>query len=513
MSIERRALGGTVIGAAAFVTNAAQTFLLVPLLLSAWGAERYGSWLALQALVTLVATLDVGHQGYVGNELAKLYFSDQSALRRTLASALWTAAAIGGAEVVVAFGLGAFGLLPRALGLSPAVTEREQLYPALVFFTATWALAGSVGGVVVRLLPPAGKFVRGTGWALFGRIAQTLAIAGAVLAGFGILGTIVVSQLAVLAYCAALFWDLRRQFAWLWPMHRAPSASLGAHNFARSLVLTGTSTLTQLQQNGLNLLVTGMLGAAVLPVLSTARTVASTFLQASNILGAPLAPEMVRFHMNREYGKLTAIFAANWLVGGTVIQLGILAALPTLAPLYALWTRHALPFDRTLFALLAFAVALRSFGAPLLTYLGSINHLRALSAMNTAQTIVVLGAAAFGMRSLGLRAAGIGVLGGEIVGSCALPIVFTVTQFPRQSRAGLLRHAALAMAPTLVTAVALLSYARHAPLGRVVGLATLAASPLVWAQWRELPSDVRERLRKLLSRLVRRESSALKGST
>ena len=57
-------------------------------------------------------------------------------------------------------------------------------------------------------------------------------------------------------------------------MHRRPNPSLGARNFGRSLVLTGTSTLVQLQQNGLNLIITGMLGAAALPALSTARTVA-----------------------------------------------------------------------------------------------------------------------------------------------------------------------------------------------------------------------------------------------
>jgi O-antigen/teichoic acid export membrane protein len=507
MSIERRALGGTAIGAAAFVLNAAQTLLLVPVLLGAWGAERYGAWLALQALATLVATLDLGHQNYVGNELAQLYFSDQSALRRTLASAIWTAAAIGAVEVVAAVGLGGLGMLPRALGLSAAVTEMERLYPALVLSTATWVLVGSIGGVIVRLLPPAGKFVRATGWGLFARLAQTLATAAAVLAGLGILGTTLVLQLTILVYCAALFWDLRAQFAWLWPMHRAPSVSLGAHNFARSLVLTGTSTLTQLQQNGLNLLVTGMLGAAMLPVLATARTVAFTFLQASSILGAPLAPEMVRFHMNREYDKITATFAANWLVGGAVIQLGILAALPTLAPLYALWTRHALPFDRTLFALLAFAIALRSFGTPLLTYLGSINHLRALSVINTAQAVVVLATAAIGMRSLGLRAAGIGILAGEIVGSCALPVLFTVSRLPKQSRGRLFRYAAVATAPTLVTAAALLSYALRMPLAPVIGIAVLAVSPLVWIQWRELPPDVRERLQNFISRLLRRQPS------
>lgn len=507
MSIERRALGGTVVGLAAFVANAVQTFLLVPVLLGAWGAERYGAWLALQAMTTLVATLDLGHQGYVGNELAKLYFGDRDGLRTTLASAIWTAAAIGAMEMLVVLGLGASGLMPRAFGLSPGVVASEGLYPALVLSTATWVVSGSIGGVLVRLMLPAGNYVRFTSWGILSRFLQTTAIAVSALAGLGILGTIAVNQVVILTYCAALFWDLRKQFGWLWPMHRRPSPSVGARNFGRSLVLTGTSTLAQLQQNGLNLIVTSTLGAAALPALSTARTVASTFLQASNILAAPLAPEMVRFHVNREYAKLIATLAANWLLGGALVQLGILAALPVLSPLYMLWTRHAFAFDRTLFALIAFAITLRTLGSPLVTYLVSVNDLRALSAINVTQAGVVLAIAALGTRSLGLRAAGIAILGGEAVGSMALPIAFVLKHFPREWRKRLLRHAVVAAAPALVTGAALQFYAHGAPLLRVIVLSVVLVLPLAWAQWRELPVEVRHRLRSLLSRMAGSEAS------
>jgi O-antigen/teichoic acid export membrane protein len=338
---------------------------------------------------------------------------------------------------------------------------------------------------------------------------QTIAVAGGAMAGLGILGTSAVNQVAILMFCGALFWDIRNQFAWLWPMHSRPSASLGARNFGRSLVLTGTSTLTQLQQNGLNLIVTSMLGAAALPALSTARTVASTFLQASNILAAPLAPEMVRFHVNREYSKLTATFAANWLIGGLLVQLGILAALPILAPLYMLWTRHALLFDRTLFALLAFAIILRTLGAPLLTYLGSVNDLRALSAINAAQAGTVLAIAALGVRGLGLRAAGVAILGGEVVGSFAMPIAFVLARLPGEWRTRLIRHAALTAAPALVSGTALLFYAHLAPLLPVIALSALLLVLLAWAQWRELPKEVHDRILGLLSRAAKRGRNAL----
>jgi O-antigen/teichoic acid export membrane protein len=504
MTLERRALSGTLIGAGAFVLNALQTFLLVPVLLGAWGAERYGVWLALQALVGLVAMLDNGHQNYVGNEMAKLYFADRAALRRTLASSIWTAVAIGGVEVAVAFALGAGGFLPRAIGLPPAVVEREHLFASLAIATAAWVLTGSVGGILGRLLPPAGMFTRFSAWGIVARVVQTVAIAGAALGGLGILGTTLVAQAASLLYYVALLRDLRRQFPDLSPMHAGADAAVGARNFGKSLVLTVSTLVAQLQQNGLNLLVTGALGAAALPVIATARTVASTFLQAANILSAPLQPEMVRFHVKREYDKLGATFGASWLLGGTAIQLGILAVLPVLAPLYVLWTRHALPFDRGLFADLALAVSLRMLGTPLLAYLGSINHLRAVSTANVAQSVVVLGVAALGMKALGLHAAGLAILLGEVVGSCGVPLAYVVRSLDAPWRARILRDVALGTAPCLVTGAALFAYAREISMALVTPPALAALSAIALVQWRALSPDVRARLAALAGRLARR---------
>ncbi len=501
MSIERRALSGTAVGVLAFVLNAAQTFLLVPVLLGSWGAARYGTWLALQAMVALFAMLNAGHQGYVGNEITRLYFADRQALRVTLASAIWAAAGIGAIELLLALSLGPARLLPRALGLPGDAIAGEHLYLSLVLCVAGWVLVGAIGGVIVRLLPAAGHFSRSIAWGMVGGVVQTVAIAAAALSGCGILGTTITYQVVAILYSAVLFWDIRRLLPDLWPMHRGLDRKVAAGNFGRSLMLTGAGTITQLQQNGLNLLVTGGLGAAALPAFSTARTVASTFLQGSNILCAPLAPEMVRFHVNREHSKLTATFAANWLIGGAATQLAILAALPVLAPLYVFWTRHALPFDRGLFALLAFAIALRTFGSPLQTYLGSTNHLRALGTINTAQSITVLVTAGLGIHWLGLHAIGLGVLAGEVVGSCAVPIAFVAPQLPAPWRGRLFRHAALGAAPTLVTGAALLGYARHVPAPVLVSSALLALGPLTWAQWRTLPGEVKVRIRGLRARI------------
>ena len=209
---------------------------------------------------------------------------------------------------------------------------------------------------------------------------------------------------------------------------------------------------------------------------------------------------MVRFHVKREYSKIRAVFAANWLIGGASIQLAIVLALPVLAPAYVLWTRHSLPFDRGLFALLAMAVAVRIFGSPLQTYLSSTNNLRAVSVVNAAQTAVVLTTAILGVHLFGVRGAGIAVLAGEVVASGALPLIFVSLELEPEWRKLVLRDAALAATPLAITSVALVGYARAAQLSIVCPIAALALLPLAWTQWRRLPEEVQQRLRRLVLR-------------
>ena len=75
----RRARDGGVAAAVSFVGNLLGTLLLVPVLLGAWGAESYGSWLALLSLFGVLTTFDTGHHNYVGSELMRLYPVDRAA--------------------------------------------------------------------------------------------------------------------------------------------------------------------------------------------------------------------------------------------------------------------------------------------------------------------------------------------------------------------------------------------------------------------------------------------------
>ena len=55
------------------VINVASRVLLVPLFLTAWGAQVYGEWLILSSVVAYLSLTDLGGQLYIVNRLTQAY--------------------------------------------------------------------------------------------------------------------------------------------------------------------------------------------------------------------------------------------------------------------------------------------------------------------------------------------------------------------------------------------------------------------------------------------------------
>jgi hypothetical protein len=78
-------------------------------------------------------------------------------------------------------------------------------------------------------------------------------------------------------------------------------------------------------------------------------------------------------------------------------------------------------------------------------------------------------------------------------------MIFVAGEMPAGLRGLLWRDAGTALAPVLVTGVALFAYAHSAPLLVVSGAAIAALLPLFWLQWRRMPAEVRVRIEALFT--------------
>lgn len=505
--VARRARDGGVAAAVSFVGNLLATLLLVPVLLGAWGAERYGSWLALLSLFGVLTSFDTGHHNYVGNELMRLYPVDGAAARRVLASALLAALCLGALELGVVLVLLFSGALPWALGQAGRPLPAE-LAPALVLLAVGWLWQGSLGGVLARLYPALGRYARSVWWGVAYRALSALTLGLGAWLGGGILAVVAASTLMTLLYVVLAARDARRCFPELYPFWRGAEPAQALRNVARSTVLTGCALIAQLGQHGVLLWLSARGGLGWVPAFTTTRTAANLFLQASAVITGPLLPEMVRFAALGEQRKLAETIRTAWLVSGAPINIGACLCLPLYEPLYRAWTGGAVPFERGLFAWLAVGVSLRAFGAPFVALLAGLNALGAQVWISVAQIALTLGALVLAPARLGLEAVGLSLALGEVCGSVILPVVLMQREQPALMR--LLPRAALAIggAPSLIVAACLLAAARgvlDAPVAAALGVVLGAVAYA--ALWFSIGRPVRARLL-LVARIGRSSRSA-----
>jgi len=497
-SIERRAFAGAVAGGANFFVTLLQSVILVPIILSAWTREQYGIWLSLSSLAVMLATLDLGHQNYVGNQYNKILHLVGDGIKPMLASGVKMACLLGGIQLAIALVLVATDFLPSIIGLH-GQKENLNLNLAFLLIIFTSVFIGSIGGIVTRVYIPYGKYAESQWLGVGQRLGQFGVTVLVVAAGGYLLSYSIGNFLFMMSYAAFGYIYLYRTFPHLYPWWSGGSWKIAFRNFTCSLVLTANAIVAQMANSGLTLLLASQFTVEMVPLFTTVRTVANIFSQASMVLTNPLLPDLVRFHVNGEIGKLRHAFQACWFSGGAIINVGLVVAVPFIPKVYQIWTHGKLSFDVGLFALLAWSVALRSAYSPLASYITGLNHLRAQSIINGVQSIVVIGAAFILSSRLGLSAFGVGIVLGEIIGACGYSW-FAALELGGEKGRFVRTYVSQALAPVAVVGAVFASTCVGSD--RVVLLATGSGVIILGAfylrMWFQLPNELKARFLCLL---------------
>ena len=237
---------------------------LVPLFLVQWGAEKYGVWLTVFSLYNLLMALDYGHGNYISNEINNYYHTDRERAQKILGSAVIVAFLSGFIElliVLILFWTGALNML--------FANDTEPLgnlvwgISALILFRM---LFGSVKGIVLRTVYPSGQIDK----AMHVGTVETIGLMAVLLLG-ALLNLTVAEVCFVLAGSKAVIAVttlilVRRWEPLMFPWWRGADIRFGLANFGKSLVLVFNQFLEKFISDGINLIVSGAMGAVVLPV-------------------------------------------------------------------------------------------------------------------------------------------------------------------------------------------------------------------------------------------------------
>lgn len=506
-SIERRAFKNTVVGAFSFLVTLCQTLLLVPILLKCWGNASYGLWLTLMAGFNLLQTLDLGHQNYVGNQLNVQYHTDIHQFRRTLGSSLLIAFFFGLVEIGICLLLIVSGNLTVFLSIPSQVIAEHQLSLGLLLLMTMWLLFGSVGGIIVRIMIPAGMLYQSQWLGIAVRLAQFISIVIVAVGSGSILAACLWFAIVQSVMSLLVFRYIKMKLPQFYPWWQSAQWREGFRGLQRSLVLTFNSIGQQLSNNGLVILISALFTPVVIPSFTTLRTLTNTAGAVTTIFITALLPDMIRFHATQETEKLTGAFNVNWFIGGMCVNFGIVLVLPVIEPIYRFWTKGLLAFNPTLFFLLAVTISLANFGAGLNLYLQGINDLRSqtIITITRATALFLVGYALSNF--YGILSIGIGCVVAEALASVVLPVVFVNERLARFSAQLAVKHVGFAiMPPVLLLLAGGVIMVRQVNYWFMTLVLLPALCAIYYSNWKILGRDVQDRISSLASSVINKFS-------
>lgn len=421
---EKRIFKNYSIGLIGFIVTFLQTIITVPILLKYWGNDLYGVWIALFAVFTLLQTFDFGHQSYIGNLLNVEFHRGKGNFSKYLGSSISIAFILGIIQLLFTILLIITGYLNDILGISVSIVSYVNISVSLLSLMFMWVIAGSVGGILVKILIPSGYMAQGLTWGIVFKLAQFLSLIFVAIFGGYIIEASVVYSIVQLILSYLVFRYIRIRLPEFFPWWKIRDWKTGFANLRKSTVLTLNNLLQQLSNNGLILFIASVFSAAAVPVFTTLRTITNTSVLSTNIFMQAVNPDMIRFHSIGEPEKLRSVFHSQWFFSGLIVNVSLSAVLPILETIYNIWTRGQLEFNLPLFMALAVSVSMINFGAGFYQYLVSINHLSSQTVINFTRIIVLFGSALLLIKTYGLAGLGAAIVVSELICSMLLPYYF-----------------------------------------------------------------------------------------
>lgn len=407
-SLVDRVVRGTLALSLVTAVNMAGQIATVPIAMHAWGAARYGEWVALSALVGFLTLVDLGVQPHVVNQMTAAHARGDSETFLTelhsafrLQSALVTGLLLVGAAVTAA--------LPIQRWYGVVTASRIEVYLTVLLLGAE-LLIGVVTGPIGGSYRATGRFARG---ALVNLAHRVLFFGGQLtlmLAGAGFVFVALARVALSLVISAWLLLDLRRALPWFSMSELRGDLRAGIKMLvpASLFVLTGLADYLTLQ--GTVLVVQSLAGGAEVTQFTTQRTMVNMGRMLASQLPIVLWPEITAMSARGEIQKLLRVHRSMAKLVAFIVGALLLALLPLGRFVYAWWTLRTLSFDAVIYGIMAAQTIAWGVWSSSSTVLVATNRQRRLVSFLVANALATLGLAALLVPRLGVRGAALAAL-------------------------------------------------------------------------------------------------------
>lgn len=360
------------------VTVAVQ-LVTVPVLLGAWGAERYGEWLILFAVPAFLSMTDLGFSQSAGNDMtARVARGDRAGALCVFQTLVLLVASVSAGGLLLGYGI--LWHLPLQDWLRFASMPPD---------TVRWVLWLLAAEVFIRLLdgPTHAGFRANGEYALHSFLAATVrlmqyaAIWVAALAGGGPMAAAAAFFGVRVVVTPVLAATLLVRHAWLHYGLQQVRPQVLRRLVKPALANIAIPFSQALNLQGLVLVVGAVLGPAAVVVFSTLRTLTRLALQMIRVVSGAMEPEMASAFGSGDHALLGRLFVHS-------LRAAILLCLVTVgflwvfgAEILRLWTGGGVEMVPQLFGwLLAAAVAGALWFSPLFVLRAANQHVRVAAA-------------------------------------------------------------------------------------------------------------------------------------
>lgn len=490
----------------------ADRFLLVGILLRAWGAEVYADWTVLVASAGLLGLGEFGLGIYFGNAWQRTYTSgDAITFRRMVQLSIFCYCLIGGILAAIALTVALAVDLRQVLSIG-GLSKSDTLVVLLLL--AALSISAILRGSVSQIYRGRGEFARGI---VVSSLPLAASLSCAIVAG--LLGVTPVGLAIVYLACdllagsAIIVRDISRRHPDLRLTPASPTATELADlvDHAKWYAVQQGAPLAWLHVPVLLLGGLGATGSALVSfvilrtLVNTARQLAMMLSLSAGVEIAPAFHQGNREHLVTQLATVAGTLAA--LVGGLTAGILLLGE-----NFVGLWTGRPDLFDAaTLFWLVAAAV-IATPATPLGTLLMFGNEPKPAALASLVQLGIGIVACAALAGHFGAAGAAAGLALGEAAASGILLPIFAQRHFgldyPRYIAACVRAFLASALLCGVVGGLAVLAIGSRTPATFVVSAAVWGMFGLVPAIYMSLPRPQRNRLNDALvtagARLLRR---------
>ncbi|MFC5412543.1 lipopolysaccharide biosynthesis protein [Larkinella bovis] len=503
MSTTKRLLSGTAASWAGIGVTLLTQIALVPIFLTYWDLKVYGIWIAIQALLNALNTLDRGYTDFLEYEFLKLGIPNKHQISYLLWSGIAVVLIISVIETVLLFGASFYfniGVLLKDGDIESPRLLYETRWSLMIQWIV-WIMA-NINGLLSRSLSAFGYFPRMGWWNVLLSIVNSMVSVGIVMAGGGLLDANIGILIASSLFLLIQFIDIKKLLTKVGITADRYSIKEGFNCYITSFGLSARYFLENFRQQGIRLIILPFLGVKGLTTFSTTRTVANVSQQGLLTITHPLLPELMRFLQERDQDKMEASFGTVWLVLLCILSPGVVI-LQIIAPyFFAIWTKGQIEFSNPLFATLSIGVLFFALAQPAMAVIVGNNQLKKQIILSVISALIVIVVMAITIPYLGLLGAGIALLIAEIVAAFGF-ISFASTWLPRSGLVWPVKVFRIALLSVLITFAGILIMV-YMPMLKWESFA-LTISALLWnaiRYYRNMPYIATEKINSLVKRFT-----------